>query len=139
MAVLVSTTVNGDHAEFACEPNETLLDVLRNRLGLGRGCEREVDGFGAGRSAGHRGDDERRAEALAEPVDGETRPARKQFFHFCQPVLQPASSHSHRQHVGETSYRQNGNPWLLEDIDGRVRNSSCGDRRREQKEPTQDQ
>jgi carbon-monoxide dehydrogenase small subunit len=34
MAVLVSTTVNGDHVEFACEPNETLLDALRNRLGL---------------------------------------------------------------------------------------------------------
>jgi carbon-monoxide dehydrogenase small subunit len=41
MAVLVSTTVNGDHAEFACEPNETLLDVLRNRLtltGVKEGC-----------------------------------------------------------------------------------------------------
>jgi len=34
MAVLVSTTVNGDPVEFACEPNETLLDALRNRLGL---------------------------------------------------------------------------------------------------------
>ena len=34
MAVLVSTTINGDTVEFACEPNETLLDVLRNRLGL---------------------------------------------------------------------------------------------------------
>ena len=34
MAVLVSTTINGDPVEFACEPNETLLDVLRNRLGL---------------------------------------------------------------------------------------------------------
>jgi carbon-monoxide dehydrogenase small subunit len=34
MAVLVSTTVNGDRVEFACEPNETLLDALRNRLGL---------------------------------------------------------------------------------------------------------
>ncbi|MFM8745699.1 MAG: (2Fe-2S)-binding protein [Aestuariivirga sp.] len=34
MAVLVSTTVNGDHVEFACEPNETLLDALRNRIGL---------------------------------------------------------------------------------------------------------
>ena len=33
-AVLVSTTVNGDRAEFACEPDETLLDALRNRLGL---------------------------------------------------------------------------------------------------------
>ena len=34
MAVLVSTTINGDPVEFACEPNEPLLDVLRNRLGL---------------------------------------------------------------------------------------------------------
>jgi aerobic carbon-monoxide dehydrogenase small subunit len=34
MAVLVKTTVNGDAVEFACQPNESLLDVLRNRLGL---------------------------------------------------------------------------------------------------------
>ncbi len=34
MAVLVTTTINGDRVEFACEPNEPLLDVLRNRLGL---------------------------------------------------------------------------------------------------------
>ena len=34
MGVLVSTTVNGDSIEFACDPTETLLDVLRNRLGL---------------------------------------------------------------------------------------------------------
>jgi carbon-monoxide dehydrogenase small subunit len=34
MAVLVTTTINGDRIEFACEPNEPLLDVLRNRLGL---------------------------------------------------------------------------------------------------------
>ncbi len=34
MSMLVSTTINGDHVEFACEPDETLLDVLRNRLGL---------------------------------------------------------------------------------------------------------
>ena len=34
MAVLVTTTINGDTVEFACEPNEPLLDVLRNRLGL---------------------------------------------------------------------------------------------------------
>jgi len=32
--VLVSTTVNGDSTEFVCQPGETLLDVLRNRLGL---------------------------------------------------------------------------------------------------------
>ena len=32
--VHVSTTVNGDVTEFVCQPDETLLDVLRNRLGL---------------------------------------------------------------------------------------------------------
>ena len=31
---LVSTTVNGDHTEFVCQTDETLLEVLRNRLGL---------------------------------------------------------------------------------------------------------
>lgn len=30
----VSTTINGDPAEFVCGPDESLLDVLRNRLGL---------------------------------------------------------------------------------------------------------
>ena len=34
MSVKVSTTVNGDEADFICEPDETLLDVLRNRLSL---------------------------------------------------------------------------------------------------------
>ena len=34
MGVLVSTTINGDAVEFACKPTETLLDVLRNRVGL---------------------------------------------------------------------------------------------------------
>ncbi len=29
-----TTTINGDIAEFLCEPQETLLDVLRDRLGL---------------------------------------------------------------------------------------------------------
>ncbi len=32
--VHVTTTVNGDAVEFVCPPNEPLLDVLRNRLGL---------------------------------------------------------------------------------------------------------
>jgi carbon-monoxide dehydrogenase small subunit len=32
--VLVSTTINGDNVEFICQPDETLLDALRNRLGL---------------------------------------------------------------------------------------------------------
>lgn len=30
----VSTTINGDPTEFICGPDESLLDVLRNRLGL---------------------------------------------------------------------------------------------------------
>lgn len=34
MGVHVKTTVNGDAVEFACEADEVLLDVLRNRLGL---------------------------------------------------------------------------------------------------------
>lgn len=34
MSLLVNTSVNGDKHSFACEPDETLLDVLRNRLGL---------------------------------------------------------------------------------------------------------
>lgn len=32
--VHVTTTVNGDEQEFVCHPGETLLEVLRNRLGL---------------------------------------------------------------------------------------------------------
>lgn len=32
--IQVATTVNGDAVEFVCAPDETLLDVLRNRLGL---------------------------------------------------------------------------------------------------------
>jgi carbon-monoxide dehydrogenase small subunit len=30
----VSTTINGDSVEYLCQPDETLLDVLRDRLGL---------------------------------------------------------------------------------------------------------
>ena len=30
----VSTTVNGDRVEYLCDPRETLLDVLRDRLNL---------------------------------------------------------------------------------------------------------
>ncbi|MGH6718401.1 MAG: (2Fe-2S)-binding protein [Alphaproteobacteria bacterium] len=30
----VRTTINGDAAEFICDADESLLDVLRNRLGL---------------------------------------------------------------------------------------------------------
>ena len=33
-SVHVTTTINGDPAEFLCRPEETLLDVLRDRLGL---------------------------------------------------------------------------------------------------------
>ena len=53
--VHVRTAINGDRAEYVCEPDEPLLDVLRNRLGLtgakegcGTGdcgaCSVEVDG-----------------------------------------------------------------------------------------------
>jgi aerobic carbon-monoxide dehydrogenase small subunit len=34
MSVLVSTTINGDKTDFVCSPDESLLDVLRNRVGL---------------------------------------------------------------------------------------------------------
>ena len=34
MSVHVKTKINGDTVEFVCEADETLLDVLRNRLGL---------------------------------------------------------------------------------------------------------
>jgi aerobic carbon-monoxide dehydrogenase small subunit len=34
MSVLVSTTINGDKVDFSCPADESLLDVLRNRLGL---------------------------------------------------------------------------------------------------------
>ena len=30
----ISTSINGDAVEYLCEPDETLLDVLRNRVGL---------------------------------------------------------------------------------------------------------
>ncbi len=33
-ALLIETTINGDTIEYACQPDESLLDVLRNRLGL---------------------------------------------------------------------------------------------------------
>ena len=33
-SIAVYTTINDDDVEFLCQPNETLLDVLRNRLGL---------------------------------------------------------------------------------------------------------
>jgi carbon-monoxide dehydrogenase small subunit len=32
--IRVSTTINGDVTEYVCDPEETLLDVLRDRLGL---------------------------------------------------------------------------------------------------------
>jgi len=34
MSVLVSSTINGDSVTFHCDPNETLLDSLRDRVGL---------------------------------------------------------------------------------------------------------
>lgn len=33
-AIAVSTTINGDDVEFLCQAEETLLEVLRDRLGL---------------------------------------------------------------------------------------------------------
>ena len=33
-AIAVSTTVNGDPAEFLCHPGDSLLDALRGKLGL---------------------------------------------------------------------------------------------------------
>ena len=32
--IQVATTINGDAVEFVCTPDEPLLDVLRNRLGM---------------------------------------------------------------------------------------------------------
>ena len=40
----VSTTINGDPVEFICDPDEPLLDVLRNRLHLTGAKE----GYGTG-------------------------------------------------------------------------------------------
>ena len=34
MSVLVNSTINGDKVEFICEPDETLMDALRSRVGL---------------------------------------------------------------------------------------------------------
>ncbi|MFK7992800.1 MAG: (2Fe-2S)-binding protein [Granulosicoccus sp.] len=34
MSLLVNTKINGDAQSYICEPDETLLDVLRNRLDL---------------------------------------------------------------------------------------------------------
>ena len=33
-SIPVETTINGDATEFLCQPDESLLDVLRDRLGL---------------------------------------------------------------------------------------------------------
>ncbi len=33
-SIPVETTINGDRTEFLCQPDESLLDVLRDRLGL---------------------------------------------------------------------------------------------------------
>ena len=35
----VTTTINGEPAEFLCEPNDTMLDALRGPLGLTRSKE----------------------------------------------------------------------------------------------------
>ena len=34
MSIQVSTTINGDRVDFICEADESLLDALRNRVGL---------------------------------------------------------------------------------------------------------
>lgn len=34
MSYLISTTINNDSVEFACEPDDSLLDALRDRVGL---------------------------------------------------------------------------------------------------------
>ncbi len=34
MSLQVSTTINGDRVDFICEADESLLDALRNRVGL---------------------------------------------------------------------------------------------------------
>lgn len=34
MSMLISSKINGDDIEFICEPDETLLDALRDRVGL---------------------------------------------------------------------------------------------------------
>ena len=33
-SIPVATTINGDHTEFLCQADESLLDVLRDRLGM---------------------------------------------------------------------------------------------------------
>ena len=40
-SIAVSTTINGDDIEFLCKADETLLDVLRDKLGL-MGAKRAV-------------------------------------------------------------------------------------------------
>ncbi len=34
MTMKISTTLNGESVDFLCEPNQTLLEALRDRLGL---------------------------------------------------------------------------------------------------------
>ena len=34
MSILVSSKINGDDIQFVCEPDETLLNALRDRVGL---------------------------------------------------------------------------------------------------------
>ena len=34
MSILVNSTINGDPIEFSCDPDETLMDAMRNRVGL---------------------------------------------------------------------------------------------------------
>lgn len=93
MKIHVSTTINGDEAEYLCDAEDTLLDVLRDRLGLtgakegcGTGdcgaCTVRVDGrivcsclmLGA-EAAG------RRIETIEGMADGETlHPLQRKFL-----------------------------------------------------------
>ncbi|MFN0191730.1 MAG: 2Fe-2S iron-sulfur cluster-binding protein, partial [Aestuariivirga sp.] len=34
MSIKVSATINGDSMDFVCDETESLLDALRNRIGL---------------------------------------------------------------------------------------------------------
>ena len=46
----VTTTINGEPTEFLCDPSQSMLDVLRDGLGLTGSKE----GCGSGDCPGHR-------------------------------------------------------------------------------------
>ena len=48
----ISTTINGEPTEYLCEPNDTMLDVLRNELnmtGSKEGCVQAIAALAASR------------------------------------------------------------------------------------------